>query len=90
MTSPKHTYMQRGYICYQIHAGVAKLLANPGCKEYMKVDSVLRSVKEKERHEYNGGSFLKKNNGIQDMYHKNSNNLEVIFVKFSEKNSIFY
>ena len=60
-----------------------------GCKEYRKVDSVLRSVEEEERYEFTGGQFLKKINGIQDMYHNNSNNLEATFVKLSEKNSIF-
>ena len=32
---------------------------NPGCIEYRKVDSVLRSVEE-ERDEFTGGQFLKK------------------------------
>ena len=56
----------------------------------MKVDSVLLSVEEAERHEFTRGHFLKKINGIQDMYQNNSNNLEATFVKLSEKNSIFY
>ena len=30
------------------------------------------------------------NNKIQDMYDNNSNNLEVTFVKFSEKDPIFH
>ena len=33
---------------------------------------------------------LEKINGIQDIYHNNSNNLEETFVKVPEKSSIFY
>ena len=35
-------------------------VSGPGCKEYRKVDSVLRSVEEEERYEFTGGHFLKK------------------------------
>ena len=34
-------------------------------------------------------AFLEKINGIQDMYHNNSNNLGATLVKLSEKSSIF-
>ena len=64
--------------------------SQPGCKEYRKVDSVLRSVEEEERYEFTGRNFLEKINVIQHLYHNNSNNLEATFVKLSEKSSIFY
>ena len=32
--------------------------------------------------------FLQKINGIQDMYHNNSNNLEATFVKLTEKKKL--
>ena len=35
-------------------------------------DSVLRSVEEKERYEFNEDHFLEKINGIQDIHHNSS------------------
>ena len=61
----------------------------PWCKEYRKVDSVLKSFEEEKRDEFSGGHLLKKMIRILDMYHNNSNNLEATFVKLSEKRYFF-
>ena len=40
-------------------------LAEPGCKEYRKVDSVLQSLEEEERYEFTARHFLKKIMGFK-------------------------
>ena len=61
-----------------------------GCKEYRKVDSVLRSVEEEKQYGFTGGHFLKKLIGFKTCITITQTISKPTFVKLSEKNPIFY